>query len=162
MAQAMATTDHDTIKRWVEARRGHPAVVKTTERRRGRGGLLRIDFDPAEESLDAIGWDEFFEIFEENELVFLYQDQTASGRKSRFNKFVSRDAVDPDRNEGGSGRDTARRSEMDGGDGGTERRSMSPSDVMDDLMDEDEDDDQDAIGDGDEEEDDDAQRRRRN
>ena len=158
MAQAMATTDHDTIKRWVEARRGHPAVVKTTERRRGRGGLLRIDFDPAEESLDAIGWDEFFEIFEENELVFLYQDQTASGRKSRFNKFVSRDAVDPDRNEGGSGRDTARRSEMDGGDGGMEPRSMSPSDVME----EDEDEDEDVIGDDDEEEDDDAQRRRRN
>jgi hypothetical protein len=159
MAQAMATTDHDTIKRWVEARRGHPALVKATERQRGRGGLLRIDFDPPEESLAAIGWDEFFEIFEENELVFLYQDQTASGRKSRFNKFVSRDSVDPDRNEGRTSRGTGRRNGMGGNNGETEPRGLSPGDVMDDVVDEDED--EDAL-ESDDEEGDDDQRRRRN
>ena len=156
MAQASTTTDHDTIRRWAEERNGRPACVKGTQR--SDTCLLRIDFEPPDERLEEMSWDDFFDTFDKSELVFLYQDQTASGRKSRFNKFVSRDAVDPDRNEGGSGRDTARRSEMDGGDGGMEPRSMSPSDVMD----EDEDEDEDVIGDDDEEEDDDAQRRRRN
>jgi hypothetical protein len=95
MGQAIATTDHEVIRRWVESRKGHPAVVKTTEgKRRGGSGLLRIDFEPSEESLDALSWDDFFETFDTNNLAFLYQERTASGRKSRFNKFVSRDSVD--------------------------------------------------------------------
>ena len=36
-----------------------------------------------------IEWGEFFEIFDENDLNFLYQDKTADGGTSRFNKFVS-------------------------------------------------------------------------
>jgi hypothetical protein len=32
---------------------------------------------------------EFFRIFDENGLAFLYQDKTASGNTSRFTKFVS-------------------------------------------------------------------------
>jgi hypothetical protein len=95
MSRATATTDHQQIRRWVEARNGHPAIVRSTQ---GRGaesaGLLRIDFDQSEENLKEVSWDEFFETFDANELVFLYQDKTASGRSSRFNKFVSRDAVD--------------------------------------------------------------------
>ena len=155
MAQAMATTDHETIKRWAEARKGHPAVVRATEGRRGRG-LLRIDFDAPEESLGAIGWDEFFEIFEENELVFLYQDQTASGRKSRFNKFVSRDSVDPTRSEGPSERRADGSSEADGEDNEMGLRTARQGRGTED----DEDEDYDAIEDDDEEEDDDQQRRR--
>jgi hypothetical protein len=95
MSRAQATTNHNLIRQWAESRKGHPAFVKATEgKRKGSGGLLRIDFDPADDSLDHIGWDEFFETFDKNELAFLYQDKTASGRKSRFNKFVSRDTVD--------------------------------------------------------------------
>jgi hypothetical protein len=94
MSQAKATTDHNEIRRWVESRKGHPAFVKSTRNRGGEGsGLLRIDFEPDEQSLAAISWDEFFVTFEESNLAFLYQDRTASGRKSRFNKFVSRDTV---------------------------------------------------------------------
>jgi hypothetical protein len=91
MAQAIATTDHDTIRRWVEERNGHPAVVKTTHGE--RGGLLRIDFGEPEESLESIEWDEFFDTFDQSNLAFLYQDETAGGRTSRFAKFVDRDSV---------------------------------------------------------------------
>jgi hypothetical protein len=90
-AQAIATTDHETIRRWAEERAGHPACVKGT--RGQRGCLLRIDFDPPEDSLDPLEWDEFFTTFDNNNLAFLYQDQTASGGKSRFAKFVDRDSV---------------------------------------------------------------------
>lgn len=95
MARALATTDHETIRRWVESRNGHPAVVKATRGDSGKGGgLLRIDFDPPDPTLERVSWEEFFKTFDENNLAFLYQEETESGGKSRFNKFVSRDKVD--------------------------------------------------------------------
>ncbi len=95
MPRAIATTDHQAIRQWIEARNGHPSVVKSTESSSpGKAGLLRIDFNKPEEALEEVSWDDFFETFDENQLAFLYQEKTASGRKSRFNKFVSRDSVD--------------------------------------------------------------------
>lgn len=87
MSAAETTTDHDTIRKWAQARDGHPAKVAAT----GDGGVLRIDFGEPEEALEEIGWDEFFRIFDENRLAFLYQDETGDGGTSRFNKFVERD-----------------------------------------------------------------------
>jgi hypothetical protein len=95
MSQANATIDHDEIRRWVESRNGHPAVVRSTHDNGREGGLLRIDFDPPQESLERIGWDEFFKTFEDSELAFLYQDKAAKGGESHFNKFVRRDSVEP-------------------------------------------------------------------
>ena len=89
--ESKTTTDHDTIRKWAEERGGRPAGVKGT----GGGedpGVLRINFPGgAEESLEEISWDEFFEKFEENKLAFLYQDEKASGEQSTFFKFVSRE-----------------------------------------------------------------------
>ena len=55
-------------------------------------GILRIDFDDGEpdEGLETIGWDEFFEKFDESGLAFLHQDRTRDGSVSRFHKFVNR------------------------------------------------------------------------
>lgn len=97
MGRALSTTDHDVIRSWAEARKGRPAIAKATQtRKQGAAGLLRIDFDAPEGSLEQTGWDEFFETFDANELAFLYQEVTPSGRKSRFSKFVSRDSVEAD------------------------------------------------------------------
>ncbi len=87
-----STTDHDVIRQWAEARKGHPATVKGTGR--GGAGVLRIDFPGyrGQQTLREISWDEFFQKFDEKELAFLYQDKTASGKPSRFCKLVSRDA----------------------------------------------------------------------
>jgi hypothetical protein len=87
------TTDHETIRRWVEARGGRPATVKAT----GGGddaGILRIDYPGRgdDSSLEEISWEEFFSKFEESNLAFLYQDHKADGEESRFSKFVSRDS----------------------------------------------------------------------
>lgn len=79
------TRDHDTIRAWVEERGGTPAKVDTG----GKGGVLRIDFGPTEDRLDPINWDEFFRIFDEAELDFLYED-TDEGGQSRFYTFVAR------------------------------------------------------------------------
>ena len=86
MSEAKTTTDHNEIRKWAEARKGHPAMVDT----KGEGGILRIDFGTPEDSLKQIEWEEFFEIFDKNKLAFLYQDKTKDGGESRFNKFVER------------------------------------------------------------------------
>lgn len=87
MSEAKKTTDHEEIRRWVEEREGRAARVRDS----GKGGILRIDFGEPDESLEEIGWDEFFKIFDENHLAFLHQDKTSDGKPSRFNKFVERD-----------------------------------------------------------------------
>jgi hypothetical protein len=91
MARAQATTDHEVIRHWIETHKGHPSVVRATEgTRAGSAGLLRVDFEPAEDSLEEIGWDDFFTTFDSNNLAFLYQDE----KQSRFHKFVSRNSVE--------------------------------------------------------------------
>lgn len=86
MSQSHQTTDHKTIRGWIEQRGGHPSRVKGAK----EGGLLRVDFGEPEDSLEKIEWDDFFSIFDENKLAFLYQDETKDGKTSRFNKFVDR------------------------------------------------------------------------
>jgi hypothetical protein len=86
MSEAKTTTNHDEIRKWAEARGGKPSRVRDS----GEGGILRIDFGEPEEELEEIGWDRFFEIFDQNKLAFLYQDKTEEGATSRFNKLVNR------------------------------------------------------------------------
>jgi hypothetical protein len=86
MSSSESTTDHDTIRSWVEKRSGTPSVIRTE----GKGGVLRIDFGEKEEAFEEIEWEEFFRIFDEAKLAFLYQDKTSDGDLSRFNKFVER------------------------------------------------------------------------
>ena len=86
------TTDHEEIRRWAEERGGRPATVKGTERGGEDAGILRINFPgtAADESLEDIDWDTFFNKFDDSNLAFVYQDETAEGEESRFGKFVRR------------------------------------------------------------------------
>jgi len=86
------TTDHDEIRRWVEARGGQPARVKGTGAK-GDPGMLRIDFPgfSGEGRLEPISWEEFFRAFEDNELAFVYQDKKKSRETSTFSKLVRRE-----------------------------------------------------------------------
>jgi hypothetical protein len=91
---SQTTTDHDTIKKWAEDRNGKPAEVDGTERSGDDIGLIRLMFPDAQGSdtdkLTEISWDDFFEKFEESNLALLYQEETADGKKSNFNKLVKR------------------------------------------------------------------------
>jgi hypothetical protein len=89
MSEAKITTDHDTIRKWAEERGGRPATVAGTAEG-DEPGILRIDFDPPDNKLKPISWEEFFEKFDKENLGFLYQDKTADGEISRFHKFVDR------------------------------------------------------------------------
>ena len=87
-AESKVTTDHEEIQRWVEERGGQPAKVEGTN-------LLRIDYPgfSGEGTLEPLDWDEFFRIFDDNDLRFLYQEKTKDGGQSRFSKFVDKDSV---------------------------------------------------------------------
>ena len=87
MSEASTTTDHNAIRKWVEARGGRPSKVSNAD---DDGGILHIDFGEKEPNLEEVSWDEFFEIFDGRKLAFLHQDETEGGKKSRFNKFISR------------------------------------------------------------------------
>jgi hypothetical protein len=84
MPSAVQTKDHDEIRRWAEERGGIPTVVDRTD------GLLRIDFVRGQKSggrdprLRQVSWDEWFRIFDENDLVFIYSPR----KDSKFFKLV--------------------------------------------------------------------------
>ena len=87
--KAKQTTDHETIRHWAEERGAHPAtVIGTTS---DTTGVLRLDFPgySGKDTLKEVSWDAFFKKFDREHLAFLYQDKTASGRTSRFCKFIS-------------------------------------------------------------------------
>jgi hypothetical protein len=82
------TTNHNEIRKWVEARGGYPARVKSTGSRRGDPGILRIDYPgySGTKTLERVDWDQWFNWFDRDKLAFLYQDK----RNSRFSKLVRR------------------------------------------------------------------------
>lgn len=87
MAEAKVTTDHEKIRKWVEARGGRPARVKGT----GRGddpGILRIDYPgfSGEDTLEPISWSKWLKAFDEDKLALLYEERP----NSRFSKLVAR------------------------------------------------------------------------
>lgn len=92
------TTDHDVIRKWVETREGRPARVRNTEGK--RGGVIRVDYPGyTGEALQTISWEEFFEVFEANNLAFLFQDKKKDGSESRFSKMIDRDSIKKDANK---------------------------------------------------------------
>jgi len=91
MLSAKPVTDHEQIRKWADARGSRPARVRDTVDRSG-SGVLRFDFDGKDEALEEIDWNTFFGIFEEHKLALLEQQETTSGRISRFSKFVHRES----------------------------------------------------------------------
>ena len=93
--QSRTTTDHNEIRRWAEARGGKPSCVRGTGDR-DDVGMIRIDFPgySGEGKLEPISWDEWFRKFDENGLALLYQEETAGGEKSNFNKIISRETAE--------------------------------------------------------------------
>lgn len=86
------TTDHETIRRWAEKRKAVPTTVARTRSAKDVG-VIRLDFPgfSGEGSLAAISWDEFFDKFDDEGLAFVFQEKTAAGKRSNFNRFVKRE-----------------------------------------------------------------------
>lgn len=106
MAQTKVTTDHEVIRRWAEERGAEPAAVRSTHRP-DDPGIIRLEFPGApnarDENLEPISWDEWFKKFDAADLAFIYEDETADGQKSNFNKLVKRDTVEAREHEAHAG-----------------------------------------------------------
>lgn len=66
-----------------------PACVAGTQGS-DEAGVLRIDFNEHDDGLGILSWQEFFATFDEQDLAFRYQEETAGGEESRFFRFVRR------------------------------------------------------------------------
>ena len=102
------TIDHGEIRRWAEERGARPAAVGRTESD-DDAGIIRLEFpaapDRKDDALAEVSWDDWFEKFDERRLALLYQEQTANGEQSNFNKIISRETADEaERSTGGKGR----------------------------------------------------------
>jgi hypothetical protein len=124
MATSKTTRDHEEIRRWAEARGAVPAEVASTHQG-DEPGILRFKFPKApghkDENLREISWDEFFEKFDENNLELLYQEKTAEGAQSNFNKLIHPES------EEHSSRKTASSQTKASGSGGAKGSSAKKS-----------------------------------
>ena len=97
MALSKTTQDHEEIQQWAERRGAKPGEVASTEGK-GGPGILRIMFPKAphhnDGALKEISWDEFFEKFDASGLALVYQEVTAEGAESNFNKLIHPDDED--------------------------------------------------------------------
>ncbi|RPI32584.1 MAG: hypothetical protein EHM70_08600 [Chloroflexota bacterium] len=75
-AQGKITTDRNVIKMWVNARGGWPAIIRKFTSA-GVEMALSIVFPGSEtdETIHRLTWEEFFEKFEQQHLVFIYEDK---------------------------------------------------------------------------------------
>jgi hypothetical protein len=92
--RSLATTHHEVIRRWAEARGGTPATVEGTEHG-DHLGVLRFDFGGENENLRNVSWEEWFETFDARELNFIYQEERSDGTQSNFFRLES-----PNREDG--------------------------------------------------------------
>jgi len=89
--ELLKTQDRDTIIQWAERRLAHAArVVGVHEAAVGEAdadvGEIRLGFPgyASEEALEPMTWDEWFEIFEEEDLTFAYQLTREDGAPSNY------------------------------------------------------------------------------
>jgi hypothetical protein len=81
------TTDPGAIRRWVESRGGHPALVTGTAG--AEEGIPRIDLPgyAGQEFLQPVSWERFFATLAAKGLAFEYEDD------GRYHRFVDAAAM---------------------------------------------------------------------
>jgi Rho termination factor, N-terminal domain len=91
--RSLATTHHEVIKQWAEARGGTPATVEGTEHG-DHLGVLRLDFGNDDDGLRHVDWAEWFRTFDDRHLNFIYQEERTDGHTSTFFRLESPDRED--------------------------------------------------------------------
>lgn len=89
---AKTTTNHDEIRQFIESRGGKPAVVRGTSDTGGQA-VLKIDL-MGDERLEHPGWDEFFQLFDKNNLALRYKENSVEGKSANMFEFVPRGTGD--------------------------------------------------------------------
>jgi hypothetical protein len=86
VGQTLATRSHEVIREWTELRAGIPAKIRRPVREEDPN-LLDLDLPGYGEDLRHIEWLEWFETFDEQDLVFVYQEHKTDGDLSNFFHF---------------------------------------------------------------------------
>lgn len=84
------TTDHETIRRWIEER-GSTAARVTDPIGDDPGSLAVVPEGTDDDSVEVIPWEEFFETFEQEELAFVHQTERDDPNERWFCRFVDRE-----------------------------------------------------------------------
>jgi hemerythrin superfamily protein len=85
--QTLATRNPDVIRRWAEERNATPATTPGGDVERPR--VLRFDFPNFDRKLQEVSWEAWLRVFEERELVFLFQERMKAGNQSNFFRLDS-------------------------------------------------------------------------
>lgn len=96
------TTRHDEIREWATRLGGKPEIIPTGDESTHTG--LRINFPGAvdDEFLSRknkpkpVSWDEFFRVFDDQELAFSYKDRTIGNDPSLWYRFTYRSVPETD------------------------------------------------------------------
>jgi hemerythrin superfamily protein len=91
--QTLATRRIEVVQAWAEARKARPATTPGGDTERPR--VLRLDFPDYDDRLEEVSWEAWGSVFEERQLVFLYQETMSSGKQSNFFQLDS-----PEREDG--------------------------------------------------------------
>lgn len=90
------TTNHEEIKKWAVENGARPAIIDQQQARGDTVGI-RLNF-PGKEDEELlsvsqtrdISWDEFFRIFEEEDLTFLYTEDKQTSNPTDWYSFDNR------------------------------------------------------------------------
>jgi hemerythrin-like domain-containing protein len=92
--QTLATRNPEVIKAWADERKARPTTTKNGDPENPR--VLRFDFpDYGGKSLQPVSWEAWIRVFEERQLVFLFQQHMKAGNQSNFFRLDS-----PEREDG--------------------------------------------------------------
>lgn len=97
------TISHDEIKKWAEQFKGRPEVLPNSETETGAIGI-RIDFPGKVDDMylsddhkpEYVSWEEFFKIFEAEELAMEYEEGNMFDNPSNAYRFLRRDNLSID------------------------------------------------------------------
>jgi len=93
--ETKTTRDHEEIRRWAEDRGGRPARLHHAFGAKPESCHLQIDFlqEKYNDDVEPIAWEAFFELFDREQMVLVYQTETEGGKKSCFARIVKQEGV---------------------------------------------------------------------
>jgi hypothetical protein len=80
--QMLATQSHAVISSWAEPRRAKPALLKVADRSDPIQALRFQSSRRREGAYELIPWNEWFDLFDGANLVFIFQERSESGDAS--------------------------------------------------------------------------------
>ncbi|WP_266079595.1 hypothetical protein [Haladaptatus caseinilyticus] len=87
---SQVTTDHQTIKQWVDEHDGSPVAVETTANGISIPRLQFPDSTDDPDNVTSISWREWFETFDSGDFAFVYRKGTKDENVNQSYKLVDR------------------------------------------------------------------------